>query len=569
MYLARIADGAAEAEASLADVRAALGTIAGGLDARFVEAGAALARAYEIVEKLVGALEGVTHALDREAADAAIAKMRMTADRLMRLPQLQANRADALATIQRTSKELRGQVAQVDRLLSFLRICGLNIKVAAAGLQDFSDFADTIFTKLDLGEDEMHDIGREVDQLAASIPGVLEIERRLAAECARVIPRVPLKLAEDALALQRHQVEAAECAARIADVARDVRTRVATALGALQIGDITRQRLEHVADGIRRLDAFLAEYPCTPAAAAAIRGHVLALLAAQAEDAAQDLARESALLAQSVRAIVPGARTLLELKDAGAADDDSSLLVVERSVAEVASVTAQLQDADARSNRLSSATSETAESLARRLRQIHRITNDVQHMAWNTDLRCHRMGQEGRALATVASEIRGFANRLEAISTAISDLFARLAGAAGSIRDPDGTGADVDDGDALADSLACIRGGGERLRAGLSGLDRDASAVADILDGTTAKVDCGEVSATLAGIVGQLAAFAFPCAEPPEEAGEPLAELLGTIARSYTMAREREVHRRFALESDAAPEPEAAPDDDDFDDGLF
>lgn len=573
MYLARIPDGAGEAAASLPAVQARLGTIAGGLDARFVEAGAALARAYEIVEKLVGALEGVTNAFERESADAAIAKMRMTADRLMRLPEVQAERARALATIQQAGKALRGQVAQVNRLLSFLRICGLNIKVAAAGLQDFSDFADTIFAKLDLGEHEMSDIGREVEQLVAGIPGVLDTERRLTVECARVIPHVPLKLAEDALALQQHQAEAAASAARIAEVAREVRNRVGTALGALQIGDITRQRLEHVAEGISRIDRFLAERPDLAAAATeAIRGHVLALLVAQAEDAAEDLTRESALLAQSVRAIAPGARTLLELKEAGGAedDDDSSLHTVERSVAEVTSVTGQLQDADARSNRLSSATSATAESLALRLRHIHRITNDVQHMAWNTDLRCHRMGPEGRALATVASEIRGFANRLEAISQTISGLFDQLADAAGSIRDPDG--ADADAGQALAASLTSIRAGGERLRAGLSGLDRDAAAVAEILDDTKDKVDCGDVSTDLGGIVGQLAVFAMPCAAPPEEAIEPLHALLDAIFGSYTMAREREVHRRFAPAGEAAAEeaaPEAVADDDDFDDGLF
>lgn len=559
---------AATPEDGLVAIQNVLATIAAGLDASFVEAGGALARAYDIVEKLVGALDGVTNALDREAADAAIAKMRMTADRLMRLPKAQEERGCVLDMIQQAGKALGDPVAQINRLLRFLRICGLNIKVAGAGAQDFSSFSDTIFAKLDIGEREMNDIGREVEQLVASIPGVLEVDRQLAAECARVIPHVPLKLAGDALALQQHQAEAADRAGRIADLARIVRAQVATALGALQIGDITRQRLEHVVDGLRGLDAFLIERIASDSPGREeIRGYVLALLAAQTDDTARDFARESQLLIQSIGAIAPGARALLDLRDPGAAQDgDSSLHVVERSITEIAGVTRQLQDADARANLLSNATSATAESLGQHLRNIHRMNKDVQQMAWNTELRGNRMGDAGRALAIVATEIRGFAHRLETISAVISGLFDRLAGAAGAIRDPEGEGADV--GQALADSLACLRDGGERLRVGLSGLDRDAAAVAAILDETTDKVDCADASTALADIVEQLALVAAPCAEPSEETAAMLCELLDTIARSYTMASERAVHRRFALAGDMVA-LEAAFDDDDFDDGLF
>lgn len=572
MYLARIDGRPVDATASLTDVQSALGTIAGGLDARFVEAGTTLASGYEIVEKLVRALEGVTNALEQEAADTAIAKLRTTAHRLLHLPDVQAERARALGTIQKTSRSLHDQIAQVKRMLAFLRICGLNIKVAAAGRRDFSEFADMIFVKLDLGETEIGSIAHDIEQLVKSIPAVQESELRLAAECARIVPHVPMKLADDALTLQQHQSEAANRAVHIADVARDVRTRVATALGALQIGDITRQRLEHVADGIKALEAFIEERSdLSPEAAETIRGHVLAMLAAQAQDAAADLERESSSLLENVRAIGPGAKSLLKLKDEGSDDHgETALHVVERSVAEVAVVTGQLQDADARSNRLSSAASETVANLARRLGQIRKLTNDVQQMAWNTDLRCNRMGMEGRALATVASEIRGFASRLETISTTIAALFDQLIESAGSIGDPGGS--EGNSGQALVDSLASIRSGGERLRRSLIDLESDASAVAELLDGTTEKVDCEDVSAALSAIVEQLAPHARSNPEPAEEAIQPLRELLGSLARSYTMASERAVHARFALPGDAAVEEaveEAGFDDDDFDDGLF
>jgi hypothetical protein len=62
--------------------------------------------------------------------------------------------------------------------------------------------------------------------------------------------------------------------------------------------------------------------------------------------------------------------------------------------------------------------------------------------------------------------------------------------------------------------------------------------------------------------------------ELPETAMAPLGEMLGRIARTYTMAREREVHKRFALDGDMDAVEDEAPavnesDDDLFDDALF
>lgn len=576
LYLATIPDDSPEAAPSLAELRDALVAIASGLDARFVEAGSALARAYEIVETLIGALENVTNAFQRDAAEAAVGNMRRTADRLTRLPAIQAARRDALVAIEKAGAALTVQIEQVNRTLSFLRICGLNIKVAAAGSGDFSGFADMMFAKIDLGENEMASISREIAWLAEAVPGMFEVEDQLAAECTLVIPQVPRKLAEDALALQQHQMELADRAVKIAEVARHIRNQVGTALGALQVGDITRQRLEHVADGLSDIDAFL-EDPAGLGAdlADTIGGHAIALLAAQATDTLDAFQGEARLLASSLRGIGPSAASLLELRETDRAPDGESegvfLHMLERSVGEVTSVTERLREADARSNRLSSVASTTADNLAQRLATVHRITGDVQQMAWNTDLRCYRMGTEGRGLAVVASEIRGFAATLATIASGIAQSFDGLTAAATVIR---GSEEDepADAGKALTESLDCIRDGGERMRAGLSQLDQGAADVAEILEDTTGKIDCEtEVGGPLVEIADRLAALGRECQEMPEEGAAPLADLLGAIAARYTMARERDVHRTFLPQGagDVAEVTETFADDDDFDDGLF
>lgn len=562
---------------ALEPLSAALAEVARGLDARFVAAGTALAQAYEVVETLVSALERVTGAMEEAGAAAAIATMRATADRLIRLPTLQAERGVALSEVLQISVVLREDIDQVHRTLSFLRICGLNIKVAAAGMGEFGTFADNMITKLDVAETEMAGIVAEIDVLAQNVPDVFRVERQLAAECAAVVPDVPNRLAADALALQQHQAGLAEQATKVASVARDVRARVATALGALQIGDITRQRIEHVVEGVQAVEAIGAAHPeLDGASVAAIRSQVIAMLAAQMADATKDFQRETALLMQSLHGIAPHAAALLAFGRSGDADAPGSrgnreavfLAELEKSVAEAESVTGRLRVADAQSQQLGNATSATAEDLGVRLRNVHRVKNDVQQMAWNTDLRCYRMGDDGRGLAVVASEIRGFAITLGDISGRIGGSFDRLTAAAAALRGPQ-DGADA--AQSLGDSLWRIRDGGQRMREGLAGLENDASAIADVLREATTQVDCDAVGAMLATQAEQLAGFGMNGAAVSDEAMPVLLAIFDEILRRYTMAAEREIHRQFVPGTGEVSEAAASvdADDDDFDDGLF
>ncbi len=570
MYAAPIPEPNPESELSLAEIEATISRVASNLDARFVSAGEALAQAYGIVERLVSALEGVTNALGRDAAEAAVDNMRATADRLERLPAVQAARQAGLESIAAGARPLAHHINQVKRTLDFLRICGLNIKVAAAGRNGFADFADTMNVRLDVGEIEIGGIGSEIERLTASIPALIEVDRQLASECAKVIPQVPRKLAEDAEALQRHQAADAARAKRIATVGREIHGKVATAIGAMQIGDITRQRLEHVASGIQALIAW--RDSADPATAIEVVGHMVALFAAQASDTIDAFHKESQRLAESLRGIAPSAAQLLEIKAEGdrqqTGDDAVFLGALEKSVADVAQVTARLREADARAQALGGSTSDSAERLAERLRVVHRVNEDVHLMAWNTDLRCHRLGDEGKALAMVASEIRGFATALATISGEIRQSVERLVGAVTALRDPEAEqGGDA--AEALTESLACIRDGAQRMREGMAGLSDDAAAVTRILETTTSNVDCeAAFGDALRSVVLQLKLFGTPCPAPEGEVAAALAGLLDGMARSYTMAREREIHTRFALPGTSAS-PQASMDDDDDDDGLF
>ncbi|WP_373928803.1 hypothetical protein QTN93_02180 [Sphingomonas aerolata] len=418
-----------------------LESVASGLDQRFVDAGRSLERAYDTVGNLIGSLESVTNALDRDAADRAVATMQANADQLASLPARQKTRQHSLDILQQASGTVQTEIGRVDRTLDLLKICGQYLKVAAAGAHGFAEFADAMVAELDVSEREIHEISKEVGQLASTVPCVVEVNRVLASECARLCPHVPDKLAADAIGLQQNQIEAARRAETIATIARDIRSKLSAAHGALQIGDITRQRLEHVAQACSLLGTAVDELNRAgdPAAASALEGQVMAMLAAQVADAAADLQKESRLLGGNFRAIATQVATMVAPHESSGVErtsDGAFLQLLEQSVADVDAVTAQLRDADMRSTQLGSEASSTVRRLGERLTTIHRVTSGVRIMAWNSDLRSFRMGREGDGLARIATEIRCAVNTLEAVSASIASAFEQLSDAADAIGSP-------------------------------------------------------------------------------------------------------------------------------------
>ncbi|GAA4033788.1 chemotaxis protein [Sphingomonas rosea] len=561
---------AGEESAASADV--AIDLVASGLDAAFVEAGNALAAAYGLVEELIATLAEVTGALDREAAGRAVTNMEMLAARIELLPTTIGGRAGALAAISAAANAVSDEVSGVGRTLDFLRICGLNIKVASGGQPGFSEFADQMLVRLDVSESEIRGIRGEVRHLLSILPSVQSSDRKLAAECAAVAEDAPLKLTRNALALRDYLQVAADRSDAIAAIAGQIRAHLADALGAMQIGDITRQRLEHIATGYRILVTDLGLDTAGDPVRAAAAAQVLAMLEAQGEETLADFRRECGRMLEGQQALAGEIAALLALQEGDGKTRSSSDLLhaLERGVAAIGVFTERLQEADGCSQALGAQTAQTVVRLSERLSLVHQVTADVDNMAWNTDVRCFRMGQEGVGLAQIAREIRAFVGTLEAICTRVDAGVATLTEAAAGLAG--GAASEAEGEVTLAQSLAIISEGARRSDEGIARLDRQAASAAAAVGGaveTVGRLD--SFSAALETALGGLRSVQGRFAGVTAEANAEAQAVLDQIAPIYTMASERQLHRRFAApdevgEAESAPPP---PDAQDEDDGLF
>lgn len=593
---------AAGRRCALIAIGAELQTLAAGLDTHFVSAGTTLARTYDIVEHLIASLEAISGAMNRQAAAAAVETMQLTADRLTDLPMEQSKRQQGLTIISAASADLLQNLKQIRRTLSFLHICGLNIKVTAAGAAGFADFADHMFVKLQQAERQVDEFEDEISQLERSIREMVEADRLLINECVTVIPRVPLKLAQDALSLQKLQDDSAALAQHTAVLARDVRGKVGVALGALQVGDMTRQRLEHITQAIDLLN-LSAERPSADEAAEEqeeVDGEsggdagavesllavdpVIALLARQARDTVDQFLRETDLLYANLRGLVPDAARLAEMQQGGSSSDIPKVLQqLENDVSDITQVTHQLCAAEANSSQLGHTTSQAAQSLRNRLKAVNRIQRDVEQMAWNTALQCRGLGADGRGIAVISEEIQSFSRHLADIWERVAHNFAKVEASAGTVGQKRGDDAETDTSDMLRESLATIRAGSDRMAESLQMVDQDAAQIATILGALAQDIAADAVmGAVMIEAVDALATLAEASPELPllaerrEEQQQEWGQLFAQIYALYTMASERDIHRAFLAEhgdeEQADPAPNAAAlggDDGFFDDGLF
>ena len=253
MHHIRIDTDTAEA-LNLSDLKRNLAMVAAGMDARFVRAGSTLSTAIETIDRIIHSIDGVTGALDESVAGIAVSSLKSVAGQLDALPVVQAGREADMARIGAASRVLRDHVMDMRQALRVLHIYGMNIKIAASGEAAFVGFVNDMGQRLATGEEHLEGFLAKLKELSGSVGSVQQAGRLLAAEARKILPAVPQRLTRDADALNGHLGDVASMARQVAEIARTVQGRVATMLGALQVGDSTRQRLEHVVSGLQLLD---------------------------------------------------------------------------------------------------------------------------------------------------------------------------------------------------------------------------------------------------------------------------------------------------------------------------
>jgi hypothetical protein len=524
------------------------------IETKFLAAGNMLFEAVGDVGTLIASLEQLAKALDPEIVADTSRELQAAADQLSALPGVHDSRQAAIERLGAAQAVLRAETHAIRLSLAYMRAFTVNIKITAGGLPpgaEFSVFAQDI-------EQGIERAGKELAQLEGDLRALEDRLSRarlqgaeLGGRIRQLFPAAPEELVISIKLMSDHQTHIAQIAERAAALARDIKKRVSRALGALQIGDITRQRIEHVQSGLNALDAGFIQAPPETAAQATALMHVL--LAAQLAATAADFGREVGEIDGNMAEMASGAGELLRLRDLTYGRTDRGgqgfLSGLEARIAQAHALVEEMRVADGAALQTGRATAASVQELTQRVAAIRMIKTEVQYMAINTTLKCRRVGEAGKPLAVIAVELRDHGLDLEKSAGVALGALDELTRSAALLEAASNAG----EGRASENAAVAIGVAAARIHQARTQSDSDLAALASQSEAVLARLtqstqrlgfrrEIGDILDEAAAALDGLAAPAQPFTR---ETAQALGGLIDAVAASYTMAQERDIHQAF------------------------
>jgi hypothetical protein len=564
----------------VADVRNTLESARNQVEKRFLEGGAVLVSVMEVINQLLASLDRLTKSLDSDSTSDTTADLLQTVKTLLDLPELETRRQENLAALSAAGSALGTHVIDMQETMRYLRTFAITVKITGAGIAEFGGFAQEILERIRSGTDEVNGFAEQLVTLDRDLKVARNVGSSTSRGYGETIPKVVAALEKDARTIASHRKDLASIAAQVGAIARGVQSKVATTLSALQIGDITRQRIEHVQSAFTFMEEFFDGDEGRSLDANTrlrIENLIHHLTAAQMRDMVEDFENQSRNVVQTITSFSHDTREILKLRDEmkgqGETADGNFMRTLEDSVTTALGIVKQVETARLEASRISQSTLDTTSNLLESVANIRAVKTDIHYMALNTNLRCSRMGEEGRSIKVITAELRIFAAKLDESADCLVTGLSDLEAAGNGVATVQQAGARRLD-ERLGDAVETIRGGADLMDSELATLAEHGREVATKISLSLGKLDfqndLGEILATCAETLSDMAGPEHP---DIADIADSLAPLGARILKIYTMAQERAVHHDFVPAQSGAVlhvvETAPASDEDLFEDALF
>ena len=355
----------------------------------------------------------------------------------------------------------------------------------------------------------------------------------------------------------------------LAGLAGSSTRRMAEAVGrsivSLQAGDSTRQRLEHVCDGLRLVgDAAPGLAPGFDASGAASLNAdlVSGLQAMQLRDTQREFERDIAEIARSLSAILVDAASMVcqgQSLYGGKGNDQSSFLARIREI--LAQASTLITTCEAAGKCVDDALSLVEDTLGKfrdALAELSEAVVDITLIGMNASLKAAHLGRKGNAFVVIANELKLTAEQVSGGVGRLTPILETIKEAAKDIKelrvqsDPAQL---VKLEPAILGALREIEAGNGRLSKLIGRLVEEGTEFEQLIKSAQDLMsELGKGAETLPGVARLLGSSKAAIVVPGED---DEAALNGIFAR-YTMERERVVHREFLRSLGLEPEAPAA-----------
>ncbi|MET0437305.1 MAG: hypothetical protein ABW043_07410, partial [Devosia sp.] len=536
------------------------------IEEAFVSVGSRLSEGAAMLNRLTRQFEALPAALQGEEVSEASSQLRAVARTALQLTEDFAKEKADLTRLVQVVSAANSPIGELRRTVKMIGIVSINARVTAAGIvgdsDDFEVFTTDISTLSDSARSTIHEFSMVYRQLVTEVAQAAGQRDRFDAAHAHTLTELAHNLDETLEALDRQRQSAVASSAETGRVSRQIVGRIGSAVMALQVGDSTRQRLEHVEAGLDCLadivgsDEALGDEALT----------ALSLLEQeQLRATAADFAGEVGEAEQALQALASDAGTIMARSRNlyGDGDNEASALTVLSAQLRVA--TEILRDCEMERSKLeavAAAVQQTVSILLGHVAAVQDIESNMRLVSLNAAVRCAQLGPRGASLTVIASQLRELTTEtVVAAEAAMAQLdeASALAGAFGAAAGGDNAGQIGRLEQQANHAMTLLTRLDEGLSAAMESLNADGPKVIAQLQAAARGIDGqSRLAENMDDIAMQIAALSSEAM--PDALAEELTPVLERLRKTYTMEAERQIHTRLFGGAVAAPVEEASDD---------
>lgn len=339
----------------------------------------------------------------------------------------QGGGGDSFGNILSAAEGIKAALTHLQRYMGRVAALAVSARIEAARLDgEGLDF--TVFTQ------GIHHLAVRGQGVLAEAEQNLETMRRAVAESASdrqafidlhltELGQMDDRLGRSLGALRSHQHDAAQVLDRLPGDMAQVRQAIAGLVSDLQIGDATRQRIEHVEHALSAMGQACTEQegldgeqvPLLVNAVCDLQSHQLTAIEAEFTTKSQAIENDLRKLASGLGAI----QDRIEGIHAGQAEG-GFLADIDADIASVGAMVEGFGQACSKGARLLATAAQASDSLARSMQAINDIDADFNIIGLNASIKCGNMGGRAGSLNVIAQELRACAKETRSLAEIVS-----------------------------------------------------------------------------------------------------------------------------------------------------
>lgn len=546
------------------------------IEQSFLDGGNVLIAVMEAVSGLTEILDGIVNLLDPHATSQVFEGMKTVVSDLAELPDIADRKQVALTRISGLCDSVHTRVEDMREIIRYLRTIAVTVKITGASIPEFSGFADEIRERIQTVSEEISRFGDQLVAMRNRLGTANASSAGVIKDFASAIPQLVGNMDRSSVALAEQQKRMAASAFQLKQITGSIQNKIATVLSALQIGDVTRQRIEHVMSMFETFDGFKAseEAKSIDAAVLAELGKTIASLArAQLEESVDELHQKCASISTNIASFTVDASQVLSLRDDlaghGRPSEDNILEGMRDDLGQASALSVKVSERTRELDHVVTSVGESTQALISGIATIRKIKLDIFYMALNSNLACTRLGDAGRSVNVASGELRIFADKLEGPAEGIVLQMQEIEAAKDLL-----TSDNAQKGSGIDEPLELARFAVDKvadgMSVGLEALSGKGDAVFDCIEKAIRTLDFRSDLGDVLDDCLKIAAIEDVGTTAPLPAGHEAIDLLSSrIFKTYTMVQERTIHQRFFPVTEAAPSAGGTSDPVDDDDDIL